>query len=130
MTIRPGDLVLVDTSIWITHLRNADHDLQALLSDGRVCVHPMIVGELRLGRLRERTRFLRLLEALPAARSATDEEVGALVDRHNLSGSGIGWIDAHLLAAALITPGTRLWTRDRALATVTTTLGCAWSPGH
>lgn len=129
MTSGPGDLILVDTCIWITHLRDADQDLQSLLGDGRARIHPMIVGELTLERLRDRTRFLRLLGGLPTVRSATDAEIRALVDRHNLSGRGLGWIDAQLLAAALITPGIRLWTRDRALATAAAQLGCAWSPG-
>lgn len=111
-------MILVDTSIWIDHLRTGDRALVALLHDGKVLAHPWVIGELALGRLARRDEVRRLLEHLPQATVATDVEVRTLTDHRQLSGSGIGYVDAHLLAATLLTPGARLWTRDRRLAAV------------
>lgn len=125
MTAERGGLVLVDTCIWIDHLRNSDEELVRLLGIGCVGVHPMIIGELALGRLRHRTEVLELLQGLPDLPAATDGEVRAFVEGRDLPGRGLGWVDAHLLAAVLLTPGTRLWTRDRALAEAAAELGCS-----
>ena len=106
--------VLVDTSIWIDHLRRRVPELARLLEDGSVVCHPFVVGELALGNLRQWDEIRGHLDALPEAVSAGHDEVLHLIDRHGLQGSGIGWVDAHLLASARLS-GCRLWTRDRAL---------------
>jgi predicted nucleic acid-binding protein len=90
--------MLVDTSVWIDHFREADMDLESLLDEGRVATHPFVIGELACGSLHHRAEILRLLETLPSVPVATHDEVLALVDRHHLHGAGLGWIDMHLLA--------------------------------
>lgn len=108
-------MILVDTSIWIDHLRAGDKSLSALLDAGRVLAHPFVVGELALGILRQRDIILDALSDLPQARVATDKEVLHLIDQNALSGLGIGYVDAHLLAAVRLTAGSVLWTRDKRL---------------
>jgi predicted nucleic acid-binding protein len=108
-------MILVDTSVWVDHLRRGDIILAGLLRSCQVLVHPFVIGELALGGLRPDTQVLALLQALPEASVATDSEVLHLIVRHNLSGRGIGYVDAHLLAAARLTAGASLWTRDRRL---------------
>ena len=107
-------MILVDSSIWIDHLRRGDERLVALLEAGQAMTHAVVIAELALGSIANRTRFLRLLANLPAARSAMDEEVLAFIENHGLAGSGIGYGDAHLLAAARLND-VRLWTRDKRL---------------
>ena len=116
-------MILVDTSIWIDHLRAGDPELAALLQNGHVLTHPWVIGELALGRLSRRSEILGLLHNLPQALAATDVEVLAMVEHHRLFGFGIGYVDAHLLAATLLTAGTGLWTRDKRLASVAVQLG-------
>jgi predicted nucleic acid-binding protein len=116
-------VILVDTSVWVDHLRQGDDTLAALLESGRVLTHPFIIGELALGSLRQRAVILGALRNLPRAQAARDDEVLHFIDRAALAGSGIGYIDAHLLAAARLTPGATLWTRDRRLAEVAARLG-------
>lgn len=118
-------MILVDTSIWIDHLRVGDPKLAALLQDGHVLAHPWVIGELALGQLSDRSEILRLLHNLPHAQTATDAEVLNLVDNRHLFGLGIGYIDAHLLAATLLTAGAGLWTRDKRLAAIAAQLGLA-----
>jgi predicted nucleic acid-binding protein len=108
-------VILVDTSIWIDHLRANDAILAALLDAEQVSTHPFIVGELAMGNLRARKLVLDTLQQLPKAIPATDDEVLHLVHKHALHGRGIGYVDAHLLAAAKLT-GEKLWSRDRRLA--------------
>lgn len=117
-------MILVDTSIWITHLRQGDRRLTGLLEETAVSTHPFVIGELALGRLRQRDEILKLLDNLPSATVASHEEVMVLIERHELVGTGIGWVDAHLLASALLTDNL-LWTLDRRLATVAKELGVA-----
>ena len=107
-------MILVDTSVWVDHLREGDAALRAALLDGQVITHPFVIGELACGTMRRRDEVLDLLNALPAARIATHAEALALIDGHRLSGSGIGWIDVHLLASARLSH-VRLWTRDHRL---------------
>ena len=107
-------MILVDTSVWIAHFRKGSPALSELLGDGLVLVHPFIAGELACGNLRNRTRILSDLQALPAAASATNGEVMQLIEARKLWGLGVGWIDAHLLASALLST-CRLWTLDRRL---------------
>ena len=118
-------MILVDTSVWVHHLRAGDPKLVALLQDGRVLAHPWVTGELALGHLSRRGEILGLLHNLPQAMVATDVEVLTLIDNQHLFGLGIGYVDAHLLAATMLTTDSRLWTRDKRLATVAVQHGLA-----
>jgi predicted nucleic acid-binding protein len=108
-------MILVDTSIWIDHLRAGDARLAGLLDRGLVLAHPFVIGELALGSLRQREIILTMLGDLPQAVVAGDDEVLGFIDRDHLFGMGIGYIDVHLLAAARLTAGASLWTRDKRL---------------
>ncbi len=123
-------MILVDTSIWIDHLRTGDAALVRLLNDNAVLAHPWVTGELALGDLRHRDEVISLLRGLPQAVVADEDEVLRLVDREGLYGTGIGYVDAQLLAATRLTPDARLWTRDRRLATVTAQLELDHSEGR
>jgi predicted nucleic acid-binding protein len=118
-------MILVDTSIWVDHLRAGDERLGALLDSGEVLGHPFVIGELALGNLQQRDAFLRDLLDLPKAIVASDQEVLRLIDREKLFGRAIGYIDAHLLAAVRLTADTKLWTRDQTLNAVAAQLGLA-----
>jgi hypothetical protein len=120
-------VTLVDTSVWVDHFRRGDDTLAALLGEAAVQCHPFVLGELACGRLRQRQAILGLLANLPQLPVAEHEEVLTFVERHGLMGSGIGWIDAHLLAASRLT-GIPLWTKDRRLRTVAHRLGLAATP--
>lgn len=117
-------MILVDTSVWIDHLRQYDTTLAKLLDDGRVLAHPFVIGELALGALKQRGVILDALRGLPAAAVATDGEVMAFIDAHKLFGQGIGYVDAHLLAGARLTHAS-LWTRDKKLRAVAERLSLA-----
>lgn len=105
-------MILVDSSVWIDHLRLADITLSRYCEIGMVATHPFVIGELSLGSLRNRAGVLGALKELPRVAVARDDEVVGLIDRYGLYGMGIGYIDAHLLTAVRLTPGVRLWTRD------------------
>jgi predicted nucleic acid-binding protein len=120
--------VLVDTSVWIDHLRFGDEDLSRLLDEGGVLCHPFVMGELACGNLRNRSEILDLLGNLPSAAVAQHDEVLRMVEERTLSGKGIGWIDMHLIASALLSACT-LWTRDRHLTAVTKTLKITHNEG-
>lgn len=119
-------MILVDTSVWIDHLRQGDAQLAAALQTGQVRVHPLVVGELACGNLRARAEVLGLLQALPPIPVATDKEVLFFMDEKNLMGRGIGYIDVHLLASARL-GGALLWTRDKRLHAVAAELGMAYT---
>jgi predicted nucleic acid-binding protein len=121
---RPGSRVLVDTSVWIDHFRRPNRDLEELLDEGRVVTHPFVIGELACGSLHHRAEVLRLLDALPAAPLAAHHEVLMFVERQRLYGSGLGWIDLHLLASARLMHHS-LWSTDRRLRTVAVRIGLA-----
>jgi predicted nucleic acid-binding protein len=121
-------VILVDTSVWVDHLRSGIPELAARLEGGEVLIHPWVIGELACGNLRDRHRVLSLLQGLPMAPTASDPEVLSMLETHQLMGRGIGWIDAHLLASALLAHGA-LWTRDRRLAGIAEELGAGRSPG-
>jgi predicted nucleic acid-binding protein len=108
-------VILADTSIWIDHLRSSEEKLAKLLTAGAVLAHPFVIGEIALGGLRQRDRVLEELHRLPAARIATDAEVLRFIEAHALFGRGIGYVDAHLLAAVRLSAGATLWTRDKRL---------------
>ena len=107
-------MILVDTSVWIDHLRVGNERLRALLQNDQVLCHPFIIGELACGNLHNRNEVLHLLEALPSVPVADHSEVLHLINTHRLYGQGVGWIDTHLLVSALHT-GCKLWTSDRLL---------------
>lgn len=119
-------MILVDTSVWVDHLRAGDAELAALLNGSGVLMHPFVLGELACGNLRNRTEVLALLKDLPRAAVATDEEVLFFIERHALMGRGVGYVDAHLLAAVTLGSGTRLWTRDKRLRPVADALALAY----
>ena len=121
-------MILVDTSVWVDHLRIGHSALVRLLEDGVVLGHPWIVGELALGHLSQRHEVIQLLGALPQATVATEEEIMTLIDRHRLDGLGIGYVDAQVLAATQLTADAALWTGDRRLAVAASHLGCAINP--
>jgi predicted nucleic acid-binding protein len=123
-------VILVDTSIWIDHWRNSDLRMTSLLEAGEVLVHPFVVGELSLGNLLNRQQVLAMLEDLPQATTATDVEVMGFIDQAALAGSGIGYIDAHLLAAVRLMPGAQLWTRDKRLLATGVRLSLACAAAH
>ena len=107
--------MLVDTSVWIDHLRRGNGRLASYLESGEVELHPFIIGELACGNLKRRDEILSLLSALPRVVEADHGEVLTLVDSERLSGCGLGWVDVHLLASAVLS-GTTFWTLDKRLA--------------
>ncbi|MGH3804992.1 MAG: type II toxin-antitoxin system VapC family toxin [Pseudonocardiaceae bacterium] len=121
-------MILVDTSIWIDHLRIGQSPLVRLLDHGLVLGHPWVVGELALGRLAQRHEIIGLLDSLPQATVATNDEVMALINRHQLYGLGIGYVDVQLLAATQLTADAALWTADRRLVAAALRVGCAIDP--
>ena len=115
-------MILVDTSIWIDHLHRGNDALQYLLDANAVALHHFVYGEIALGNLKDRARVLKDLSKIPRALTVSHEYVASLVGDRRLFGSGIGWIDAHLLASALAR-GDLVWTRDRRLEVVASRLG-------
>ena len=107
-------MVLVDTSIWITHLRQGNRQLERLLMDAEVMCHPFIIGELACGNLKNRNEILSLLQSLPTTPTIEFDEFLFFIERNQLMGKGIGFVDVHLLASAQLT-GVPLWTADRRL---------------
>jgi predicted nucleic acid-binding protein len=105
-------LILADTSIWVNHLRTGNSLFKAFLEDGVVLMHPCVRHELSMGHLKNRARILSFMAAMPEAEVAADDEVQHVVETRKLFGVGIGWIDAHLLAATLLTQTCSLWTLD------------------
>jgi predicted nucleic acid-binding protein len=123
-------MILVDTSVWADHLRRGDARLATLLEPNCVCIHAFVVGELACGNLKTRNSILDLLRALPTLPTATDDEVLFFIERHHLMGHGIGYIDAHLLAATAMQGTYGLWTRDKRLSVIATELGLAYMEGE
>jgi predicted nucleic acid-binding protein len=114
-------VTLVDTSVWVEHLRRGSPRLSALLLDDQVLCHPFIIGELACGHLHGRAEVLNLLGALPQSRVTDHEEVLFLIETARLHGLGLGWIDVHLVASALVTR-CNLWTLDKTLERVAASL--------
>ena len=110
-------MILVDTCVWVKHLRSGSKRLEGLLENTEVITHTFIVGELACGNLKKRKEILNYFSYLPRATSASDKEVFQLIEKRKLSGQGIGWVDAHLLASALIS-NCLIWTVDKRLSNV------------
>ena len=110
-------MVLVDTSVWVSHLRDGNTELASLLNEGRVLCHPFIIGELACGNLKDRAMILSFLQWLPMSIEAEHEEVLYFIENNRLMGKGIGYVDAHLIASAVLT-GIPIWTLDKKLAQV------------
>jgi predicted nucleic acid-binding protein len=120
-------MILVDTSIWVDHFHRGDPHLAQTLEDGLVLMHPMVLGEIACGNLQRRSEILGNLQQLPPAVPAEHSEVMHFMERHKLYASGLGFIDMHLLASALLTH-CRFWTRDSRLANAAASLKIAFSP--
>lgn len=118
-------MVIVDTSIWVTHLRRGSRQLEELLLDAKVVCHPFVVGELACGNLKNRDEFLPLLQSLPMAPTVVFDELLYFIERHELMGKGIGFVDANLLASAHLL-GIPLWTSDKKLRSAATELKLAY----
>lgn len=117
--------VLADSSVWVDHWRRGNPHLAALLASNEVATHPLVIGELALGALSPRAEVLADLKALRSARLAEHEEVLALVESRRLAGAGIGWVDCHLLASAML-DRLRLWTLDRRLSRIADQIGAGY----
>jgi predicted nucleic acid-binding protein len=120
-------IVLVDTSVWIDHLRGGKPRLADLLDGALVACHPLVIGELACGNLRNREEILALLSELPMALVADHAEALEFLHHHRLHGRGLGWVDVHLLASARLTEST-LWTLDKSLHEAAVTLNLAVTP--
>ncbi len=118
-------MILVDSSVWIDHLRAGNAPLVGLISEELVLTHPFVIGELAVGSIARRREFLSKLLDLPSATVATDAEVLQLIEERSLFGQGIGFLDAHLLGSVLLTDNTKLWTFDRRLHSLAEREGCA-----
>ena len=118
-------MILVDTSVWIDHLRRGEPELIRLLSQSQVLCHPMVVGEIACGNLKSRSVVLALLADLPSASVASEAEVLGFIQAQSLFGLGIGYVDVHLCASAKLN-GVQLWTRDKRLQAVAERLGLAY----
>ena len=110
-------MVLVDTSVWVAHLRDGDSELATLLNNGMVLCHPLIIGELACGNLKDRAVILFFLKFLPRCIEAEHEEVLSFIENNRIMGKGIGYIDAQLVASAVLT-GVPIWTLDKKLTQV------------
>jgi len=120
-------MVLVDTSVWVSHLRDGQPALIKLLDDGAVVCHPFVIGELACGNLKNRTIVISLLKALPVSRIAEHLEILSFIENHDLPGKGLGYMDMHLLASAILT-GIPLWTLDKKLDSCADRLRCRYEP--
>ena len=118
-------MILVDTSVWVEHFRNGNIGLDAFLQEGQVICHPFIVGELACGNIKNRSRILSLLGTLPIVHTAEHDEVMHVIEKYQLMGKGLGYVDVHLLASAMLTH-IPLWTLDKRLNKASTTLGTRW----
>lgn len=119
-------MILVDTPLWVDHLRSSDDRLLAALETGLVTTHPFVIGELACGNLRNRAAILGLLGALHHVPVATDTEALEFIEARSLMGRGVGYVDVHLLASAALAADTLVWTRDRRLAGVAAELELAF----
>lgn len=119
-------MILVDTSIWIAHLRFGDTRLADLLARSQVLAHPFVAGELACGNLRNRDEIIKLLNDLPQSPVATPAEALHFIESHQLMGLGVGYIDIHLLAATALAENARLWTGDKRLQKIASKMNLAF----
>ncbi len=119
-------MVLVDTSVWVLHLREGDIGLERLLNNGEVVCHPFIAGELACGNLKNRIEIFSLLQALPTTIESEHQDVVQFIENHQLMGKGLGYIDMHLLASALLTE-VSIWTIDKRLRDISRELGIGFN---
>jgi len=118
-------MILADTSVWVDHFNRVDARFADLLERDLVVTHPFVLGEVSLGNLRQRRLVIETFRQLPQASMAEDDEVLDMIERLGLAGCGIGYVDAHLLAATRLTPDCLLWTRDKRLEAVAVRLNLA-----
>lgn len=121
-------MILIDTSVWIDHLRSPIGALGGLLAGGLAVQHPYVTGELALGSFKDRAAVLSFFRALPQAVVASQSEFLAFVEVAQLQGTGTGFVDSHLLAACRLLPGTLLWSRDKKLEQWAAAMYLAWTP--
>lgn len=119
-------MILVDTSVWIDHLRTGIEPLSDALLQNRVHTHPMVMGELACGHLKNRRELLNEWSRLPKVTEASHDETLFMIEHHQLMGRGLGFIDAHLLASCKINQACRLWTRDKRLLQLAKEIGIAY----
>jgi predicted nucleic acid-binding protein len=119
-------MVLVDTSVWVSHLREGNDELETLLNNGDVMCHPFIVGELACGTIKNRTEILSLLQLLPMAIQVEYEEVLHFIETNSLMGKGLGYVDMHLSASAVLA-GVPIWTLDKSFAKINEMLNIGYS---
>ncbi len=120
-------MILVDTSVWVDHLRAGEPALAVALERGAVLTHPFVMGEIACGNLKNRSEVLQLLDDLPVTPMATDAEALDFIERRSLMGRGIGYVDVHLLASVSLAGTAQLWTRDKRLAAVAEDLKLAYA---
>lgn len=120
-------MVLVDTSVWVRHFREGDSDLEQLLNNGQVMCHPYIVGELACSNMKNRREVLSLLQLLPLATLAKHEEILQFIELNHLMGKGLGYIDLHLSASAVLTR-VPVWSHDKKLNEANERLGIRYEP--
>lgn len=119
-------MIILDTSVWIDHTRENNEHLFELFKRGKILIHPFTIGEITLGSLRDGDKIITSLMEMPRPNVASETEVLALIRKRFLAGSGIGYVDAHLLAATQLTPEASLWTRDKRLRRVAEAMGVAY----
>ncbi len=119
-------MVLVDTSVWVSHLRHGNPKLQEMLQEGKVVSHTFIIGELACGNIRNRTEIISLMQSLPMLDSIEHEELLLFIEHNKMMGTGLGFVDVHLMAAAMLA-GIPLWTQDKKLKQACSTLGIDFS---
>lgn len=119
-------MILVDTSVWVDHLRNDNPLLSELLEHNRVVMHPMVLGELACGNLQNRQQLLQLWQSLDSLHAVSHDEALYFIEQNGLMGKGIGYIDVHLLASVALAAGAKLWTRDKRLTRISDDLDYTW----
>jgi hypothetical protein len=118
-------MILVDTSVWVEHLRHGHGELASLLLRAEVVSHRFVIGELACGFIRNRNEVFSLLWELPSAVEADHDEVMGFLQKNQLMGKGLGWIDIHLMASAFFSQAP-LWTLDAKLRREASRLGIAY----
>jgi predicted nucleic acid-binding protein len=121
-------VIVADTSIWIDHLRTANPVLTGLIVQERLFVHPFVIAELALGHVPRRGRFFDFLAGLPLIGKVSDDHQLSFVEEHTLFGTGLGFVDSHLLASVATHPEARLWSRDKRLHAHAERLELAYPP--